>query len=88
MDALGPKAHGLLSPEVWHYTAVIKDNGFFGTPYDFMADLGFEPAAPTAAAAATWFVMMEAFKASFKDCDISKSGGDVDKMLFDSSAIS
>lgn len=76
-----------MASETWHYTAVLENDGFFGTPRDFMDEAGIEPSPSMAAASAAQFVIMKVFESSFKDCDISKSGGDVDKMLFDLSAI-
>lgn len=85
---LGDVCRGVFAPSLWHPASEIDDDHFFGRPQDFMDRLGFEPTSSMAYTAAALFVMMESFKATFKPCDISMSGGDVDKILFDPSAIS
>ncbi|GMH43897.1 hypothetical protein BSKO_11831 [Bryopsis sp. KO-2023] len=88
VNRMGERAQGVLGVGMWHVSASLKNDGFFGTPVDFMKRVGREPSEWLASGAASFFVLMEAFRASFAGCDISNSEGDVDRMLFDEGAIS
>lgn len=88
----GEKADFMLSAGQWHDGLFYSDLLFGNTgEYKEKYQKHFNGNVPTyigAGASVTVYTIVRAIQDAFVDCDISQTGGDVDQLLFNSSALS
>ena len=94
VDSFKPhfRANHLYSATQWHQEMKYRDS-FFGSPMDYaeVYQDRFERRLPTqiaAAASAVGVSLTQAIRNAFRFCDISDTDGDVDVLLYNTSAIS
>lgn len=85
------RSESILSAAQWHKEMTYKDD-FFGNSMNYVRlhqekFNGLEPTYVSASASATGLTLHHAIQKAFRNCDISYTNGNVDQLLYNSSAI-
>lgn len=92
VQSRGNKADFLLSAGQWHHELFFNDM-LFGSAQDYKKRYqslynGSIPTYVAAGASASVYSVMSSIQGAFRNCNLSETGGDVDQLLYNSSALS
>lgn len=92
VEQVGDESKFLLSAGQWHNELNYDDPVFgktaeYSKKYEVFHGAGILPTYVSAGASAAVYTIMVAIKNAFVECNLSLTGGDVDQLLFNTSAL-